>query len=228
MTGPSPLAPSGDYVSVWDLPVRAVHWALVLLLAFSWCSAENGLMDWHRYSGFAIMALLLFRIIWGFAGSSTARFAQFLKGPKAMRGYAASLGKRAPGDNVGHNPLGAVSVVILLLVMVVQVVTGLFAVDIDGIESGPLSDRVSFDAGRWAAELHEVSFTVLQVLIAVHILAVLFYLLYKRDNLIAPMITGRRRSGSPGLASAPNRNFFIAVAIAGLAAWFISSGLQFR
>jgi cytochrome b len=195
---------------------------------FSWYSAENALMDWHRYSGFAIMALVLFRIVWGFAGSSTARFAQFLKGPKAMRDYAASLGNRAPGESVGHNPIGAVSVVALLLVMVVQIVTGLFAVDIDGIESGPLSDRVSFDTGRWSAELHEVSFTVLQVMVALHIVAVLFYLLYKRDNLITPMITGRRRGDSPGATTAPLRHFVFAVVIAGLASWFIANGLQFR
>jgi cytochrome b len=110
--------------------------------------------------------------------------------------------------------------------MTFQVVTGLFAVDVDGIESGPLSDRVSFDAGRWSAELHEAGFAILQVLVTLHILAILFYLLYKRQNLIGPMITGRRFGDGPGLAKAPFRNLVFAAAIAGLAVWFISNGLR--
>jgi cytochrome b len=228
MTEPSPSLAADDYVRVWDVPVRVVHWAIVLLLALSWYSAENELMDWHRYFGFATMGLLLFRIIWGFIGSSTARFAEFMKGPKAIRDYAVSLRRRAPGAGIGHNPIGALSVLLLLLVMLFQVVTGLFAVDIDGIESGPLSDRVSFDAGRWSAELHKASFTLLQVMVTVHILAVLFYLFYKRDNLIGPMITGRRRGEGSGLAGVPLRNFLVAFVTSCLAAWFISKGLQFR
>lgn len=211
---------------VWDVPVRLVHWALVGCLAFSWYSAEQGLMDWHRRSGYAVLALLLFRILWGLVGSSTARFANFLKGPSVIWNYSRTLGARQRSDSVGHNPLGALSVVALLLLLAAQVGTGLFAVDIDGIESGPLSDRVSFDTGRWLAGLHELSFTALQIIVALHICAVLFYLFYKRDNLIGPMITGKRRAARTGLRRVSPLRLAAAVLVAGAATWFISQGLR--
>ncbi|TVV75847.1 Ni/Fe-hydrogenase 1 b-type cytochrome subunit [Sphingomonas solaris] len=216
-------------MAVWDVPVRIVHWAIVGLIAFSWYSAENHMMDWHRYSGFAILGLLIFRILWGFIGSSTARFSAFVRGPAEIRRYAGTLRKRAPGAGVGHNPVGALSVLALLLVIMVQVGTGLFAVDVDGIESGPLSERVSFDQGRLLAEVHEISFTVLQVLVVLHVFAILFYLLYKRDNLVGPMIVGGRKTGdvARGMTRAPRRNFVIAATVAAVTGWFISQGLHF-
>jgi cytochrome b len=214
-------------IRIWDLPVRVVHWAIVGLIGFSWYSAENHLMDWHRYSGYAILGLLIFRLIWGVIGSSTARFANFVKGPAAVARYASSLGRRSPGGGIGHNPIGALSVLALLLVMIFQVVTGLFAIDVDGLESGPLTDRVSFDQGRWLAELHEIGFALLQLLVALHIAAILFYLFYKRDNLIGPMISGRRRTADGGgMIGAPLRNFVLAAIVAGAAAWFVSKGLR--
>lgn len=216
-----------DTIAIWDGPVRIVHWAIVGLIGFSWYSAENHLMDWHRTSGYAIVGLLVFRIIWGFVGSSTARFATFVKAPSTIVRHAGSVFRRSPGEGVGHNPVGAVSVLALLLVMLFQTVTGLFAVDVDGIESGPLSDRVSFDQGRWLADLHHSCFAVLQWLVVIHIAAILFYLLYKRDNLIGPMITGRRRAnGIAGMARAPILNLVAASLVAGIAAWFVSKGLR--
>jgi cytochrome b len=150
-----------------------------------------------------VLGLLVFRVVWGFVGSSTAQFANFIRGPAIVWRYGATLAQRAPSNGVGHNPIGALSVVALLLVVGSQVVTGLFAVDVDGLETGPLSDRVSFDQGRWFAELHNVSFTTLQALVVLHLAAVLFYLLYKRDNLIGPMITGRRRTTGAAMKRAP-------------------------
>ncbi len=219
---------SDGRMAVWDAPIRIVHWAIVGLIGFSWYSAENHLMDWHRYSGYSILGLLLFRILWGFIGSSTARFGTFVKGPAAIRRYAGSLGRRAPGTGVGHNPVGALSVLALLLIMIVQVVTGLFAVDVDGLESGPLADRISFDQGRWLAELHESSFTILQLLVGLHIAAILFYLFYKRDNLIGPMISGWRRKGEGvGMTRAPLLNLAVAIVVAFAGMWFVSRGLRF-
>lgn len=212
---------------LWDWPVRLVHWALVLLIAFSWWASEDHL-NWHRWSGYTIVGLVVFRILWGFVGSRTARFASFLKGPAQTAAYLKTLPNRAPADGPGHNPLGAWSVVAMLGVLAVQVTTGLFAVDLDAFEAGPLSDRVSFDLGRRIAGWHELSFRVLQVLVAVHVLAIAYYLIWKRTNLISAMFTGRRRFATdPGLAFAPAWRLVVVAAIAAAFAWWISTGARF-
>jgi cytochrome b len=177
---------------VWDLPIRICHWTIVLLVAFSWWSAENHEMEWHYRSGLALCALVIFRIAWGFFGTSSARFADFVKGPGAVLAYLRPRGLPIV-PRLGHNPLGGWSVVLLIGLLALQVTTGLFAVDIDGLESGPLSYLVDFDQGRTAAEIHEVSFNLLLALIALHVVAVLFYLLARRKNLITAMFTGVQR-----------------------------------
>ncbi|PZQ63302.1 MAG: Ni/Fe-hydrogenase 1 b-type cytochrome subunit [Phenylobacterium zucineum] len=221
------MAPSsGVRVKLWDGPVRLVHWLLAVLMAFSWWSSEDHL-NWHRWSGYAILGLVLFRVWWGFAGGEAARFASFVKGPGATLAYLKTVGSRDPSVTPGHNPLGALSILALLLVVLVQVVTGLFAVDIDAFEAGPLSDRVSFETGRAIAEIHELSFRVLQALVVLHVLAVVYYLVWKRTDLIGAMITGRRRLPSdPGLAGAPWWRLVLGVVLAGAAAWFVSKGLR--
>src|SRR4051795_3061228 len=182
-------------IQVWDGAVRLNHWLMAILIAISWWTAENGQLEYHRYSGYTLLGLLVFRIYWGVFGSTTARFAHFGKGPRAIlnyvRGMSSRVSERTPAPP-GHNPLGALSVIALLALLIVQVGLGLFSVDIDGIESGPLSSLVSFDTGRTCAELHEDIFNVLLVFIALHVAAVFFYLLYRRENLIAPMISGKR------------------------------------
>jgi cytochrome b len=212
-------------VRVWDVPTRLFHWLLVFLIAFSWWSGDARRMDWHRYSGYAVLGLLAFRIYWGFAGSSTARFAEFLRSPAAIWRYVRGLG---PSGH-GHNPLGAWSVLAMLLLLVTQVGLGLFSVDIDGIESGPLADRVSFDVGRAAADLHHTAFSALLGLIGLHLAAILFYAVVRRDNLLGPMITGTRRgpAGAPGMRPAPVWRVALGILIAGLAAWLIARGLRF-
>lgn len=178
---------------VWDLPTRLFHWALVLLLAGAWWSAENGRLDLHRLAGYGILTLLLFRIIWGLVGSSTARFASFVGGPSALAEYIrGTMFSRYAHAHAGHNPLGGWSVVAMIVVLVTQVALGLFAVDIDGLESGPFSYLIDFDTGRQAAEWHELVFNIIIALTAIHVAAVLFYLLYKHDNLISPMFSGTR------------------------------------
>ncbi|WP_293472165.1 cytochrome b/b6 domain-containing protein [Phenylobacterium sp.] len=220
-------APGGARVKLWDGPVRLVHWALVGLIAFSWWSSEDHL-NWHRWSGYAIIGLVIFRIWWGFAGGETARFASFVKGPRAVVAYVRTVGRREVATTPGHNPLGALSVVAILLTLLVQVTTGLFAVDIDAFEAGPLSDRVSFELGREIAGWHELSFRVLQGLVVLHVLAIAYYFVWKRTNLLGPMITGRRALPSdPGLAGAPWWRLIVGVALAAAAAWFLSKGLRF-
>ncbi len=177
-------------VRIWDLPVRLFHWLIVVLFAFSWWTAETDRLDWHFISGYAILALLVFRIYWGVVGSTTARFATFVKGPASLLAYGARLFERPGKLTLGHNPMGGWSVLAMLLLLVVQVVLGLFACDVDGLNAGPLDTLVSFDTGRRAAGLHGRVFNILLALIALHVVVVLFYLVYKRENLIAAMIGG--------------------------------------
>ncbi len=208
---------------LWDGPTRLVHWALVVLLGFSWWSAETDRLQWHRWSGYAVLGLVAFRLLWGFAGSGSARFASFVRGPAAMLAYVRTLPRRVHEVVPGHNPLGAWSVVAILLVLAAQTVTGLFAVDIDAFEAGPLSDRVDFDTGRLFAKWHHWSFTALQVLVVLHLVAVAFYLFYKRANLIGPMITGYRRVRTdPGLVFAPLWRAAVATLVAAAFAWWVS------
>jgi cytochrome b len=179
-------------VRVWDTPTRVVHWLMVILLGGSWWTAEKGLMDYHRWCGYWLLGVLAFRLYWGFFGSFTARFVNFVRGPKAILQYVRGASARSELATPGHNPLGALSILALLALMSLQVGLGLFAVDVDGLESGPLASRVSFETGRAAARLHHQIFNWLLAFIAVHIVAVLFYLLFKRENLIGAMIRGHR------------------------------------
>jgi cytochrome b len=218
---------AGDRYTLWDGPVRLVHWLLVALISFSWWASEDHL-NWHRWSGYTILGLVLFRLWWGFAGGEAARFASFVKGPRTILAYVKTVGRRDSAVAPGHNPLGALSVLAFLAVLLVQVSTGLFAVDIDAFEAGPLSDRVSFETGRQIAEIHELSFRVLQGLVVLHVLTVLFYLVWKRTDLTGPMITGRRAlPDDPGLARAPWWRLVLGVALAGAIAWALSKGLRF-
>jgi len=212
-------------VLVWDLPTRLTHWSFVVCIAVSWWTAEQRLMDWHRYSGYTMLGLLVFRIYWGIAGSSTARFTRFLSGPRAVLAHL-RLPREQRVRNVGHTPLGSWSVVVLLLAMILQVTLGLFATDIDGLESGPLSHLVSFDGGRTFAEAHELSFDVLIVLAAVHVVAILFYLFLDRNDLTSPMLSGRKRvdGAAPGMQKVPVWRLWTGVALATLVVWGIVKG----
>jgi cytochrome b len=226
----APAAPRR--VKVWDAPTRLVHWAIVALIAVSWATAKTHHLDWHRWSGYAVLGLLIFRLLWGLAGPTSARFASFLKGPRAVGAYLRTLPGRRYTPSPGHNPLGGWSVMALLGLMVAQVGLGLFAVDVDGLESGPLSDRVSFDVGRVCAKLHHLTFNLLLWLIGVHLLAILFYAVWKRENLVRAMIDGSRRfppdAPEPRLRFAPVWRLVLAVTVAAAAAYVISKGLRLR
>ncbi len=173
---------------VWDLPTRLFHWTLVVLVALSWWSAENDQQDLHLYLGYAVLSLLLFRLLWGFVGSSTARFSVFVRGPASVVRYVRD---RFEWPVAGHAPLGAVSVLALLAMLFVQVGTGLFAADEDGLFTGPLSYLVSVGVSDTLTELHEELFNVLLALIGLHVAAIVLYRLALRKNLLGPMITGK-------------------------------------
>lgn len=194
---------------VWDIPVRVFHWALVLLIAFSWLSGEMDWMTWHLYSGYAVLALVLFRVIWGFVGSTHARFGDFLYGPGAVIAYIRTLPSRTAVKFAGHNPLGGISVVLILLCILVQTGTGLFSND-DILTEGPLYKHVTKELSDWLTTIHKYNFNVLLMLIGVHVAAVLYYLIYKSENLIKPMFTGRKHL-PPGAAPATMRNTGLAI-----------------
>ena len=184
--GDEALSASGEVSQrVWDLPTRIFHWLLAALILFSWWSAENRHIDWHIWSGVAILTALIFRLLWGFFGSSTARFANFVRGPRAVRDY---LGGKWTG--IGHTPLGALSVVAMMIAIAIQVGLGLVSQDEDGIYLGPLARLVSSDTSDTTREIHEAWFNVILFLIALHIGAILFYRLRGR-HLTKPMITGK-------------------------------------
>ena len=211
---------------VWDFPTRAFHWLLVVLLGFSWWSAETDHMDWHLLSGLTVCGLLIFRILWGVFGTGTARFTQFVKGPRTIWAYLRP-GEGAPRvAPIGHNPLGGWSVIVMLLLLVIQTVSGLFAVDVDGVESGPLSALLDFDQGRIAAKIHHLSFNFLLALIALHVLAILFYLVVKRRNLIRAMVTGSQPvlGEAQPVAKAGLWRLAAAIIAAALLSWWIAGG----
>lgn len=199
-------------VAVWDRPVRVVHWLFVLLIPFSWWTAEEEMMEWHYRSGLTLLGLLVFRIVWGVIGSSTARFSSFVRGPRSILSYL--RGDRA--SPIGHNPLGALSVLALLGLMSMQVGLGLFAADEDGLESGPLSDWIDADLAEEVAELHEKNFDLLMVLIGLHVVAIAFYLLVRRRNLVMPMVTGMTEAppGTEAMKGAGALRFLASAAIA--------------
>jgi len=218
-------APPPPRLRVWDVPTRLVHWLLVLGFALSWWTGETGRLEWHRWSGYALLGLLTFRIYWGFFGSSTARFSRFVRGPKTVVSYLRGTWAQQPG----HNPLGALSVVVMLVLLVAQIGFGLFAVDVDGLESGPLSLYVSFDAGRMAAEWHEGIFEVLLWVVALHVLAIAYYLFVKRQNLAAAMVRGSREFDGevPPVEGASRLRFIIGVIIAALFTWAVTKAFDF-
>lgn len=174
---------------VWDLPVRLFHWTLAALIGFSWWSAKNDHLDWHLYSGLFILSLLIFRILWGFVGSSTARFSAFVRGPARIRAY---LQNPAGWRAAGHTPLGALSVLALIAAVGAQAVMGLFATDEDGLFEGPLASLISVDSSDWVREVHETFFNVILALIALHVAAIIYYRL-RGKPLLGAMITGKGR-----------------------------------
>jgi cytochrome b len=212
-------------VKLWDLPVRLVHWSFVALLPGLWWTAENGEMDLHIKLGMVMLILVVFRILWGLFGSSTARFARFVRGPIAVGRYLRGLFGKEGEAVVGHNPLGALSVVALLLLLGAQVTLGLFASDTDGLYYGPLNSLVGYDAAETATQLHELGFNMILAVVVIHVLAIVFYLAVKRDNLVAPMITGRKRYAGPVTAPkiAPWWRGVLCLVIAwGVAGWIWS------
>jgi cytochrome b len=180
---------------VWDLPLRAFHWLFAATMLALWATAHLGFswMKWHFWLGYWMMGLVIFRIIWGLVGPRHARFKNFLKGPAVVAGYLRRFATRESVRSVGHNPLGALMVLAMMLLAAIQVVTGLFASD-DIAWSGPYVGLVSEDTASLLTRLHDVNFNLIEALVALHVAAILYYALAKGDNLVPPMWNGRKHA----------------------------------
>jgi cytochrome b len=211
-------------VRLWDWPVRIIHWSFVILLAAMWWTGEEGDLTLHKQLGMAFLGLLAFRLLWGFVGSSTARFGQFLKGPAAVFAFLKGSDGRAP--IIGHNPIGGWSVIAMLALLGLQIGLGLIAQDVDGLESGPLNHLVSYDTAEAAREWHHLLFNIILGIVALHVAAILYYLVVRRDNLVKPMITGRK--DMDGVVEQPRSGSVLALILCAVLAfgfmWWIWAG----
>src|SRR5580658_9434209 len=185
---------------IWDLPTRLFHWTLVVLIFMSWLTARMDWMRLHVLSGLSVLALLVFRLVWGFVGSDSARFARFLQSPLAAIRHLLHLYRREPDTETGHNAAGGWMVVFMLAVLAVQVGTGLCSND-DVLTEGPFAQTVGKDRSDWLTHIHHVNFTLIEIVIVLHILAIITYRVLKGHNLLLPMITGKKRL--PGATPAP-------------------------
>jgi cytochrome b len=215
---------------VWDGPTRAMHWLLVISLGICWWTGIHNQLEYHLYSGYAVLWIALMRLYWGFFGSSTARFTHFVRGPAGIVNYARTLHIRDTVQSFGHNPVGAISVLLMLAAVLIVAGLGLFAVDVDGLYSGPLSSYVSFKGGRHLAHLHYRWFEYLLAIIGLHLAAIAFYYIYKRQNLVAPMILGSRTVAEVAqeeLEHAPLWRFVAGAVIVSAIVWAVSIGFYF-
>jgi len=206
-------------ILVWDLPTRIFHWALVVCVFGSFVSVKIGgnAMVWHGRFGVTIVGLLAFRLVWGIAGSTYARFAQFVRGPRAIKDY---LQGRWQGE--GHNPLGALSVLAMLGILLLLVATGLFANDDIAFE-GPLYALVGKEFSDWMAGIHRIIEPLTILLVLAHLAAIVFYVRVRKESLVMPMITGQKVGAGETAKGGGIMAFCVALAIA-LAAAYGASG----
>jgi len=210
-------------VRIWDLPTRMFHWALAALVALSIVTAQLGglWLDWHMRSGYAILTLVVFRLLWGAAGSRYAQLTHFVRGPRTVLQY---LRGHHHEVKAGHSPLGALSVLAILAVLLLQAATGLFAND-GSFTEGPLARLVASATGEMLSTVHRWGEVAIYALLALHLGAVLFYLVVRRDNLVGPMITGDRHGiDAPGVNDGPAlwlRAMVLLAVAAGLTAYVV-------
>jgi cytochrome b len=206
-------------IRVWDLPTRVFHWVLALCVAAAIITVNIGgnAMVWHGRIGVAVLGLLVFRLIWGFVGSTYARFATFVKGPAAIKAYL-----RGQWQGEGHNPLGALSVLALLGTLALLVVTGLFAND-DIAFQGPLYPLVGKDLSDQMVGIHRLIEPLILVLVFAHVAAIVFYARVKKHNMVTPMITGWK-VGAGETARGGGAVAFVVALVISLAAVYGASG----
>ena len=186
-------------VRLWDPAIRLFHWALVIAVGGAWLLGEfgPGVMTLHFYFGYAAIGLLAFRVVWGLLGAWPARFRDFIYAPGTFLRYLRGASARKPSYWPGHNPMGALSVFALLGVLGFQVVTGLYSNPDDYINYGPLYDTASPAFSRWATGWHRAMAPVILALVALHLGSIVYYRLWKHEDLVTPMITGEKLVEGP-------------------------------
>lgn len=215
-------------IELWDLPTRVFHWLLAVSVGGALVTGYVGgnWIEWHARLGELIVGLVVFRVVWGFVGAPSARFAHFVRGPSAIAAYV-----RGQWQGVGHNPLGALSVLALLALSLAQAATGLFATD-DIAFQGPWAALVGDDGAHRAASLHGLLQKLLIGVVLVHLAAIVFYALVKRRNLVRPMLTGwQAAEPQTAVPAGPVRSlraravaFTAAVSIAALGVYLAAGG----
>lgn len=217
------ICDAGRIVRVWDLPTRLFHWLTVALVAAAYATWQLNRMDWHAWVGEILLALLLFRLLWGIFGSDTARFSRFLAAPRTALRHLARLLRREPDHQAGHNPAGGWMVVLLLLILLGETLTGIF-VNNDIADVGPLTAMTPAAVADAIDALHAILWNVLLAAIALHLAAIVAYAVAKGQNLLLPMVTGTKvlpqEVPQPGLAS-PLRAVLLLAVSAGAAALIV-------
>jgi cytochrome b len=216
-------------IHIWDLPHRLFHWLLAVSVEASYITAKIGgsLIDWHGRLGIFILGLLIFRIIWGFIGSTHSRFSTFFPTFSRLADYL-----KGRWQGIGHNPLGALSVIALLATVAIQVGTGLFANDDIAFE-GPLFDVVDKSFSNKLTGLHSTTFYVLLGFVVLHIVAIIFYRWVKKTNLVTPMLTGKKEipvALAEAMPITPDKGFgamrfILSMIISGTVMWGVSGGI---
>lgn len=200
-------------VKIWDLPTRLFHWSLVVLIVVAWYTAEEGglTLKYHMWCGYSVLSLVLFRFVWGICGSEPSRFASFVRNPAVVWRSVAELMSSRSGQYRSHNPLGGWVVMAFLLTLLAQAVSGLFAND-DLFNEGPLYRLVSKAVSDNLTSFHHLNFSIISVLIALHVIAIGYHRLRKKETLVSTMIHGWRRL--PADQPAPKlRNSWLALII---------------
>ncbi len=210
---------------IWDLPLRLWHWALVICLAGSWITAEAG-FDWtttHFYFGYSALALVIFRLGWGFAGTVHSRYRSFLASPRTVINYV--FGPDSGTKYAGHNPLGGWASLVIVIVVGLQATTGLFISD-DIFYAGPYNSVVTTSTADWLAGWHHRIFTMIQILVVIHVLAVSWYTWWRHEHLIHAMLHGKKRMDAPTQAIT-NHQAWRAIFLAVLAALLVTAAVYF-
>ncbi len=211
---------------VWDAPTRLFHWAIVVLVALAYASISLGAVSLHLAVGYAVLTLLLFRLAWGIVGSETARFRALLRSPAAGLRQLARIGKAAPDNEVGHNAACGWMTLLLLLLLAAETVTGLCAAAPGAGPAGPLARHVGQQAAGLLSRLHAGPLQqALLAAIALHLLAVVAYATLKRQNLLRPMITGKKMLPAATRAPrmAPAVLAWLIVVVAAIAVWLLAT-----
>jgi cytochrome b len=186
---PAPLSACPGRVRVWDVPIRLFHWAVVMLVIAAYVTWQLNWMDWHARCGYAVLALALFRVSWGFFGSETAQFRRFLAPPRAAVRHLLLAFHREPDHQAGHNPAGGWMVLLLVLLLLGEALSGLYVAN-EVADQGPLSALTPAPIANAITALHSILWDALLAAVVLHLLAILVYAAAKGHNLVRPMITG--------------------------------------